>query len=156
MDKACELRGSKHGHPFGRYPKPFGSGGAAVAAAVGGGHSVRLDEHAGFSAVAVVCTVGNVGNCVKTVGGCTVVVVAVVTPVPVRGVENISWPMEVIAVPVAVVGLKVAPGGRVIYGNGVLRAIGGHGVGFFQSVQQKKAPLWRVAFASRRNAINRI
>lgn len=47
---ACELRGSKHGQPLARNPKPFADGGAEPAAAVG--HSVRLPEHAGLNGCA--------------------------------------------------------------------------------------------------------
>lgn len=51
---ACELRGSKHGHPLGRKPNP-GAVGVATAPATAGGHRVSAGGH-------VVRTAGNVGN----------------------------------------------------------------------------------------------
>lgn len=94
-----------------------------MAAAAGGGHSDRLDGQFGL----LVTAVGGgakVGNAVKTGG----------RAVEAAGVENIREPLAVVVVAVlVVVGGNVAPGGKVMYGNDVLRAIGGFGVGFFQS-----------------------
>lgn len=145
IETACELRGSKHGQPLARNPKPFGSGGAAVAAGAGGGHSVSDCEQPAGTTLGAAVTTGTVGNEGKVTGGRVGVaaVTATTETTTAGGVGTVAktncWSAELLAV--APVGGNVAPGASVMYGNGVTR--GGCGFGnFFGKQLQKLASQW--------------
>lgn len=121
------MRGSKHGQPLGRKPKPPGATGAPFAA---GGHKDKPTGHWAVvsggvgtvgnvcgGSVGKVCCVGNVGNVGRVVGAVTTVGNVNRVGVP---VENTNPVVAVVPVVVGAVG-KVAPGGSVMYGNEVGR-----------------------------------
>lgn len=134
------MRGSKHGQPLGRKPKPPGAIGVPFAV---GGHKVRPTGHwavviggtsvgsvgkvgSWFDNVGKVCigggnvgkvwSVGSVGNVGRVVGNVNMVGKVNCVGVP---VENTN-PVVAVVVAVGAVG-NVAPGGSVMYGNEVGR-----------------------------------
>lgn len=125
---ACELRGSKHGHPLPRNPKPLVPVAVAAAPGTPGAQSVSAGGHVTERAA----TVGKVG---KATGNTKPVVTG-------ASGAKISGAFDAVDV---VVGAKVAPGGRVMKGNGVLR-----GRVFLKS-QQKKPTVGCVSTTIRRH-----